>query len=878
MEARSRMPIEHRHHARCACGSQFSSYAAPPRAFTMPGVKRVYERARPFSVRHIALDLELLPEDSSFEGTATLEIARVDRQATVVTLDAVGFDLREVALADGPSGEFSPAPHVYDGTSLAVTVPLSADAATIRIAYKAQPKRGLYFLAPDEHVRDRPRQVWTQCQDEDARHVFPCIDKPHVKQSTELRVKVPAGWFALSNGERLSGATAEERGEFHYRLDEPHPSYLFTLVAGEFSRIDDTARAGDRDIPLAYLFPRGREADAARTFARTKEMIELFSERTGVPYPWKRYTQVVVSDFIFGGMENTTATTMYEHILLDDRAALDITSDDLIAHELAHQWFGDLVTCRDWSHAWLNEGFATFMEHVDREHHLGRDEYEYGILSDLEGYLSEARARYRRPIVCQDYEAPIDIFDRHLYEKGACVLHVLRRELGDVAFWSGVRAYLERHARGVVETRDLMRALEEASGKSLDRIFDGWVFRAGHADLDVAIAYEDGLCTITVKQPAAAGAEQQPPMALDLVFDLGFASGVRREVRRLDQQTQAFSIRCERPLFLVVDPEFGILGEVRVEAPTDMLRRQLEGAPSARGRMLAAALLGKRDDPTSLRTLETTLANESEFWGVRAEVASALGDVRSAAALSVLAAHANTAHPKVRRAVVRAISRFRSAKALEVLRPIALSDPSYVVEAEAARSLGGTRQSAAFDVLVDVLDRPAWADVVRVGALDGLAELRDDRAIPHVIAKTRYGVPTRGRRAAILALPKLSTDKKTREHVEDLLDDVDPYLRVDVVRALVDFGDVRSRGALERRFDRELDGRVRRRIREALRDLGAAGKRESERLREALDALRAEHAELRARLGRLEAKLGPIEAEEAAPKEKKGAKRDRSRR
>ena len=157
-----------------------------------------------------------------------------------------------------------------------------------------------------------------------------------------------------------------------------------------------------------------------------------------MPYPWNKYAQVVVSDFIFGGMENTTATTMYEHILLDERAAIDITSDDLIAHELAHQWFGDYVTCRDWSEGWLNEGFATFFEHVWREKHLGRDEYDYGLKADLDAYLGEAHGRYRRPIVCQDYDAPLDLFDRHLYEKGGLVLHALRVELGDALFWKGV--------------------------------------------------------------------------------------------------------------------------------------------------------------------------------------------------------------------------------------------------------------------------------------------------------------------------------------------------------------------------------------------------------------------------------------------------------
>src|SRR5262249_19649615 len=209
---------------------------------------------------------------------------------------------------------------------------------------------------------------------------------------------------------------------------------------------------------------------------------------------------------------------------------------------------------------------------------------------------------------------------------------------------------------------------------------------------------------------AAAG-----PFAFDLAIDvfLPGESAPRREIRRVDQATHTFAIACpKRPRFLVIDPEQAVIGEIRVEAPADLLRRQLEEAPTARGRMLAAPSLAREDDPVTVETLERALANEAEFWGTRAEVAAALGDLRSEAAFKALAGHAGTKHPKVRRAVVHALARFRTAKAADLLRPIALKDESYVVEAEAARSLGGTRQSAAFDVLVDILDRPAWADVI----------------------------------------------------------------------------------------------------------------------------------------------------------------------
>ncbi len=871
------MSFQHRHHDRCACGSTLSEYrasAGSTRPFTLAGTKRVYERSRPFAIRHIALDMELVVEKKSIAATARIDLARVDCAARELSLDAIGFEIESVEIGSTASG-FEAARHTYDGETLRVAIDEGCSETSVRVRYRATPRRGMYFLAPDEHVRGRPNQVWTQCQDEDARHIFPCHDKPHIKQTTECRVTVPAGWAVLSNGELVERPAEGGPNTFHWKMNEPHPSYLFTIVAGEFTVLDADADG----VPLTYWVPRGREEDGKRTFRRTPDMVKRFGELTGVKYPWNKYAQIVVSDFIFGGMENTTATTMYEHILLDERATLDVTADDLIAHELAHQWFGDYVTCRDWSHGWLNEGFATFMEHVDRESHLGKDEYQYGLWLDFEMYAGEAHGRYKRPIVCQDYEAPIDIFDRHLYEKGGLVLHALRVELGDDVFWKGVGTYLRRHAKSVVETRDLQRALEDVSGRSLERFFEQWVFRAGHPELSVKIQHEGEVLTIAVKQTQAtaptaglhSGSSDAivPVFAFDLTFEIADEDGVRRETRHVDQASHTFVLRADkRPRYVVVDPELAVPAEVKLEAPGDMLRAQLASAGSARSRMLAAPALGKLDDPPTTKALAATLANEGEVWAVRAEAASALGTLRSDEALDVLAAHAGTKHPKVRRAVASALGKFRATRAAEHLKKMALSDESYLVEAEAARAIGATRQPLAFDTLIDVLDRPSWADVVRAGAIDGLANLRDDRALPHVMARTRYGISTRGRRAAIMALPKIGGDRKIREALEDLLDGTDPYLRVDVVRALVDLGDPKSRGALQRQLERELDGRVRRRIREALRDIGTAGKREADRLRDDFEALRTEYGDLKARFAKIEALVSPpkeAETKAAAP-------------
>jgi aminopeptidase N len=473
--------------------------------------------------------------------------------------------------------------------------------------------------------------------------------------------------------------------------------------------------------------------------------------------------------------------------------------------------------------------------------------------------------------VCQDYDAPLDLFDRHLYEKGGLVLHMLKTELGDAVFWRGVKQYLLRHARSVVETRDLMRSLEEASGKSLGRFFEQWVYRPGHPEVEVALSWDKGVLTVSVKQQQVATEGVPSVFDLPLHLDIGDADGVRREKLRVTERSESFALLYPtRPSYVVVDPETRILGDVRIKSPGDMLRAALVGAKTARGRWLAARALATSDDAQTVQALESTLFEIKEFWGVRAEAARALGQIRTASSFDVLARAVTALHPKVRRAVVEALARFRTPLSVDLLKRLALRDESYVVEAEAARSLGRTKQAGAFDTLVDVIDHPSWADIISAGALEGLAALRDDRALPHVLARTRYGHPARTRRAAVLAIPKLGADRKCRETLEDLLDDRDTMLRLDVARALAELADAKARPALQERLDVELDPRVRRRLREALRDLGQEGKRVPE-LRNALDKLEAEHAELRGRISALEARL-PLEKTAKNPRLTKNKK------
>jgi len=846
------MPFEHRHHARCGCAAAgFAEHAIAGRPFAFPSTVRHFERDRPFAIDHLALEIALNVADRSIQATATLDVRRIDPSVEELPLDAVGFDVRDVAV-DGRSAIWQ-----YDGRVLRIPWDAGRGRASVVVTYRAAPRRGLYFIEPDEHYPDRPRQVWSQCQEEDARHWMPCHDSPHLKMTTEITARVPAGWYALSNGALVSNdRPATGDWTYHWRMQDPHASYLVTLVAGEFAAVVDEVTLGGRAIPISYLVPKGREGDVPRTFGRTPAMIQHFSAVTGVAYPWNKYAQIVVADFIFGGMENTTATTLYQHVLLDERAALDVGSDDLVAHELAHQWFGDYVTCRAWYEGWLNEGFATFFEHVWREKDLGADEYAYGVKADLDQYVAEAQGRYRRPIVCQDYDAPLDLFDRHLYEKAGLVLHALRTELGDTLFWQGVHTYLTQNARGIVETRDLQRAMEAVSGRGLGRFFEQWIYKPGHPEVDIEVAWDRGILSIQAKQSQSTADGVPASFEFLLEFDIfeADARSARRSVRVTDRQ-QAFALPVRtRPVFVVVDPDLRIVGEARLKVPADMLRSQLSKAPTARGRWLAAQALARVDDLPTTEALARALAEESEFWGVRAECAMALAKIRARACFDALKGARATAHPKVRRAVMDALGNFRTSEALEAIKPHALRDDSYLVEGEAARALGRTRQSGALELLVDLLERSSWFDVVRAGAIEGLAALRDDRALSHLSARVRYGHPSRVRRAAIIALPKIASDRKTRELIEQLLDDSDAMLRIDVVRALGELGDAKARPVLRDRLDIELDPRVRRRMREVLRDL-AEPKRASEQLRDDLEKLQAEHVDLKVRLASVEARV-----------------------
>ncbi|HEX4419802.1 MAG TPA: M1 family aminopeptidase [Kofleriaceae bacterium] len=849
------------------------------REFAFPGTRPKWAPDRVVDIQHLALAIEVDPARRSVAGTATLRVVVIAPGTRSVELDAVELTIERITVGGGDAG------FRHDGKRLRIELPGGAAAGAelvIAVTYRGSPRRGLYFIAPDEGYPHKPTQVWTQGQDEDSRYWFPCFDSPNAKATSEVTVTVPAALFAVSNGTLVSDRTDGDRRILHWRLDVPHSCYLVTLAVGDFATIETRWH----DMPVVYYVERGREAAAERTLARTPQMLELFSRRFGVPYPYPRYAQVFVADFIFGGMENTSATTLTDTVLLDERAAIDYDVDALVAHELAHQWFGDLVTCRDWGEGWLNEGFATYSEYLWREHHEGRDAADLELDEWAEMYFGEDSGRYRRTIATKHYEEPIDIFDHHLYEKGGRVLHMLRDVVGDAAFDRALAHYLGKHRHGVVESRDLARAVEEATGKNLDWFFSQWVIDgAGHPELDVAIGWDAdaGLASVAVEQVQKVDA--RTPL-FRIPTRVRFRVGDADHDVALDivDSKQVFHVRLDgEPRQAIFDPGRVVLSSVKVVKPERVWVAELAGATLAIDRSTAAQALARRGGPAAERALGEALVRD-KFWAVRGSAALGLATLRTPNARDrLIHALSVEVHPRARRVIARALGDFvhDPAAGAALAQVVERGDASYFVEAEAALSLGKTRTPRAGELLRVAATRDSFNDIIRHYAYRGLAEARDDSALGLLVDGVRWGRVTQGRRAATMALAVLMRGRRdreardVRERLELLLGDRDFRVQAAAIEALALVGDPAAIAGLRRMIDRELDGRLRRRGKEVIRDLehGTSATEDLRRLRDELAELRSLTGALRDRLDRLEVSNAPPDgAGDATPADGKRTK------
>jgi aminopeptidase N len=864
--------------------SYFDAEKNGHKSFELPGARPHYNPDRPGQVEHIFLDLILDIPNKSFNGTCTITVMPVRNGINQVTLDAVDLNIQSVQVDETPQS------FDYDGEQLHVQLQKPTEAGKeikIAIAYGVEkPQRGLYFIAPDKHYPNKPTQVWTQGEDEDSRFWFPCFDYPGQLATSEIRVKVPKPFIAISNGELIATEEDGDHKIYHWLQQQVHPTYLMTLAVGDFAEIRDEWNGK----PVTYYVEKGYEEDARRSMGKTPRMIEFFSEKFGYPYPFPKYAQVCVDDFIFGGMENTSTTLLTDRCLLDERAALDNQrTESLVAHELAHQWFGDLVVIKHWSHAWIKEGLASYSEVFWTDYEYGADDAAYYLLGEARSYLTEDSSRYRRPIVTHVYREAIELYDRHLYEKGACVYHMIRTELGDELFWKTIQTFVQDNAHKTVETIDLLRAIEKATGRNLLFLFDQYVFRGGHPDYKIAYAWDadSQLAKVTVTQTQAKeGKTGSDSELFDLKIPIAFGYtqqesdvGATHEspllktfTVRVHEREQSFYFPLEKkPQFISFDCGNNYLKTVSLEYPTPELKAQLQSDPDPISRIYAAKALAKKGGLEAVKALSDALRNDA-FWGVRVEAAKQLAQVKLDQVAEAVIAGLDDQDARVRRSVVEALSKIKTPESYDALKQLLeKGDASYYVEASAASALGKMvsanlkdKEDEVLQLLTHVLrERSGWNEVVRSGAIAGLSQIKSSPVALQVILEyTTPGIPQPLRLTAIRALGTISTGQTPDntewivEQLEELSGETFFLTQVAVASALGHMETPKALGVLRSLCDQTPDGRVRRIAEEAIQKVqkNLGSDQAVKQLREELDQLKKENQELKSRMENLEAK------------------------
>lgn len=860
------------------------------RSFELPDDTVHYAPDRPADVKHVKLDIALDFTQETVSGTVSTTFSALYDELQSISFDAVELHIEQVALENGTK-------LAYSSTDKKLTVTLDrpyrhGERFTVAITYHAKPRIGLHFIKPAPEDPTRPEQAWTFGQPRYHSHWFPCHDSPNDRATTEILATVPARFLTVSNGNLLSVTDNGATKTHHWRHDIPHAAYLISLVVADFAMIEDSYNGK----PVRYFLRKDRKDDAPFLFSKTPQMMRFFSEFTGVEYPYDKYDQTVV-ELYTGAMEHTTATTHSFALLPDARGDLDMDMVPVVAHELAHQWFGDLITCRDWSNGWLNEGFATYFEELWEQHDKGDDEFKYSLRGMRSWYQGEDN-HYRRPIVYYVYhDDGFELFDGHMYGKGAWVLHMLRHQLGETAFKRGINTYMRRFREKEVITADLERTLEEVTGRSMAQFFQQWVYSGGYPAFEVNYSWDSEHKMAKVKIKQTQKVDELTPCfvtPVDLTFTVPTSDEAAKdehtsELRTVflrvmvgeDGQTeQSFYMPLERePLLVRFDPNDWLLKSLTFERSSKMLRYQLAHDPDSLGRIEAAAELGKKDDDDSLNALTYALNNDP-FWAVRAEVAEALGAMGTEKAQAVLLQTLPTLDAKqfsrVRIAIVSALGKFQapqqaeqaqhSADALRSL--LEKGDISYRVESAAAHALGKTRTESAVDVLTSLLERPSLYNIVQRGIFNGLAATGEDRVVD-IMASYVHNTnnhPTL-RNAAAAGLWSVGNNKyyyskEARQRAVNALtttlehDSWSP-VRGTAALALASLGEKRAIAALEIAASRELESSVQRRMRLAAHDLRSGGKENAQLkdLRKDLDEMRQENRKLKEQLGALEARV-----------------------
>ncbi|WP_336833682.1 M1 family aminopeptidase [Sphingobacterium siyangense] len=613
-------------------------------------------------------------------------------------LDAKGMDIKQVSLVNGQ--QLVPLKYSYDNNSLLIKLDrnyLGNEKYTVYLDYTAKPNllkaqgsaaindaKGLYFINPDERTPNKPRQIWTQGETEASSAWFPTIDRPNQKTTAEISMTVLDNYVSLSNGvlskqQKNNDGTRTDT----WTMDLPHAPYLFMMAVGDFKIYQDKYN----NIPVDYYLEPKYAPYAKDIFGKTPAMMDFYSKTLGVPYPWNKYAQIVCRDYVSGAMENTSATLHGEHVQKTKRELLDDNQEGTIAHELFHQWFGDLVTAESWSNLTMNESFATFGEVIWREHDGGKDRGDKSRFEKLQSYLKSTKNGKSPTLARYYYHDKEDMFDNISYAKGSLILYALKEQMGDEAFYQSLKKYLTDNSFKTGEPQQLRLAMEEVTGKDWAPYFNQWYYQGGHPILKVTTRNGENSVVLNVAQIQDSTVQTfQLPLAVDIYTK----NGKIRQTFQLNRRNAQFMIPLPAAVeFIDIDPEKTLVGQIQMDKSDADYLYQYEHAPSFANRVGAIAYASKNPTNTiSQQILTKALADTDADLAATAIQGLDLSNpaVRKSAEKTILALAEKSEASVIRASAIQKLAQTKDKKYKSLILN-AVADKSYMVIASSIMAI-----------------------------------------------------------------------------------------------------------------------------------------------------------------------------------------------
>lgn len=851
-----------------------------------------YSADRPVDFLHMKLEYQFTEKDMlarTAEARVTFTVTPIANPVSSLQLNAVDMQILDTQI-NGQTVTFS-----YDDKLLDIPLPAPLEVgrnADVTVHFRVQrPDRGLHFILPNPSEPTKHTVVYTMGEGMDARHWLPAHDWPNERWTSDSFLTVPNGFTAVASGKLVGSAPAAGGAvTWHWQSEQPTDPHMLGFAVGRYVKLEDTWRGK----PVLAFVPAGKETAGRYTFRRVPQILDFYSSLTGVDYPYDSFAHAAVTDHHHRGMEHAGFSMidpeMFSAGPLDDGLEpLEpgwpgyTIETNLVAHMLAHSWFGGIASYRNASQGWLNEGFGTYL-HMAWAGHADNEAVFLMLMRGAAQSLSFTdSSETGRPMVWRQFNQPMQVFQYDggkIYWKGAWIVHMLRSQLGDKVFWGGVKDYLNEHRWGSVETADLRRALEKASGRDLERFFDEWIYGKGIPRLNAAYRWDPvrKTATLTLKQTQKIAADAP---AFHLPVELYFRVAGKHVYRTVefDRATQDFPFSFEAaPEAFSIDPGGKLLCSLSGDTPRAMLEWMATQAPTPLMRIRAADALSTQPTDSSLAVLAKVVSSTQELWPVRQGAAASLGKLQLPEAAQALlnAEKAGVAEPHVLGSVLAALAAYPfNAQAHQVLNRYATAHPDTKIQAMATRHLGRMKGSPELEktslalLLTNAKSSPR--PMVRVAALQAIEQADATSAFDTVISlATRPGDPNiRGRAMGVLGT--LGQDEKLRERtlsaLTPWLDDPDYAVRPAAARALARLGDPRALAPLtaaEASPRTELE-------KESLKAAVASLRRRPDprvaapALVERLGGLEKENAQLKERLSEINKRLGALESKKETP-------------